>query len=626
MKKYILPLFIFFSCISGYAQTGIPVPGMSSCDILVNQFMNTYDIPSATFALSKNGKLVYMRAFGHADIAKTEETQPYHMFRIASISKPITSVAVNKLIEDGLLNYSDKVFGPNGILANNTEINAANVSDNRVFDITVQQLLEHSGGWNRDVDCITGAATPYGWDPGHCDPIGFPLHVSASLGTANPVSETSLIRFLMEKGLNFTPGTAYSYSNIGYLALGLVIEEVTGKSYEQYVKDRLLTPIGAHDMYIGKNMLADKREREGEYLGNGYNSLDVYGNNTSVPWEYGGWNLEAMDAHGGWIASSRDLVRLLVAVDGFQTKPDLINSLTISNMTTPGANNNSYAQGWSVNSAGNWWHTGALDGTASIWARTMNGYTWAIILNKRIIDGNAGNFWGALDGLPWNCIAQTSSFPNHDLLKSPIQNGSNMVFSGDGNTSLTVSWDSGDGEKRILLVKEAEAVKKFPLDGTDYLANASFGQGDDLGEATYVAYNGNGNSVSLTDLDPSKTYHFRLFDYNQNSETGNHALYQLFDPPTEEATTSSTTGIEDLEALGINFYPNPANNQIFIELEDRNRSDEVELRNMQGQLIRSLKLENSRNSLSLEGLAPQLYLLSFKKEQEFVGIAKVLKQ
>lgn len=614
------------STMLGFSQTGIPVPGMSSCDILVNQFMNTYDIPSATFAMSKNGKLVYMRSFGHADLAKTEETQPYHMFRIASISKPITSIAVNKLIEDGLLNYSDKVFGPNGILANNAEISAASVSDNRVFDITVQQLLEHTGGWDRGVDCITGAASPYGWDPNHCDPIGFPLHVSSSLGTANPVSETSLIRFLMEKGLNFTPGTAYSYSNIGYLALGLVIEEVSGKSYEQYVKDRLLTPIGAHDMYIGKNMLADKREREGEYEGNGYNSLDIYGNNTSVPWEYGGWNLEAMDAHGGWIASARDLVRLLVAVDGFQSKPDLINALSISNMTTPSAHNNFYAQGWSVNSAGNWWHTGALDGTASIWARTMNGYTWAIILNKRIIDANANNFWAALDGLPWNCISQTSSFPNHDLLKSPLQNGNNMVFSGDGNTSLTVSWTPGDGENRVLLVKEGSAVSKYPLDGTDYTANASFGQGDDLGDGNYVAYNGNGSSITITNLDPSKTYHFRLFDYNQNSETGDHALYQLFDPPTEEATTSTSTGIEDLEALGIRFYPNPARGQIFIELEDNYRADEAELRNMQGQLLRSFSLNSSRNVLSLDGLPPQLYLLSIKKGQAFVGIAKVLKQ
>lgn len=614
------------SALLGYTQTGIPVPGMSSCDILVDQFMATYDIPSVTFAMSKDGKLVYMRSFGHADLAKTEETQPYHMFRIASISKPITSIAVNKLIEDGLLNYSDKVFGPDGILANNTEINAATVSDNRIFDITVQQLLEHSGGWDRSLDCITGAASPYGWDPSHCDPIGFPLHVSSSLGTSNPVSETSLIRFLMEKGLNFTPGTAYAYSNIGYLVLGLVIEEVSGKSYEQYVKDRMLTPIGAHDMYIGKNMLDDKREREGEYEGNGYNSLDIYGNNTRVPWEYGGWNLEAMDAHGGWIASARDLVRLLVAVDGFQTKPDLINALSISNMTTPSTHNNFYAQGWSVNSAGNWWHTGALDGTASIWARTMNGYTWAIILNKRIIDANANNFWVALDGLPWNCISQTSSFPNHDLLKNPLQNGSNMVFSGDGNTSLTVSWDSGDGENRVLLVKEGSAVMKFPLDGTDYMADADFGQGEDLGEGNYVAYNGNGNSVTLTSLDPNKSYHFRLFEYNKNLETGNHALYQLFNPPTEEATTSTSTGIEDLEALGIRFYPNPAKNQIFIELADRNKSDEVELRNMQGQLMRKLRLENSRNSLSLEGLPPQLYLLSFKKEEKFVGIAKVLKQ
>ncbi|MEL6676222.1 MAG: hypothetical protein AAFR61_28710 [Bacteroidota bacterium] len=61
------------------AQQGIPVPVMATCDNLVSNFLSQYNIPSATFALAKDGKLVYMRAFGHADIAQTESTQPYHI-------------------------------------------------------------------------------------------------------------------------------------------------------------------------------------------------------------------------------------------------------------------------------------------------------------------------------------------------------------------------------------------------------------------------------------------------------------------------------------------------------------------------------------------------------------------
>ena len=252
------------------AQNGIAVPQMSNCDNLVTQFLNQYDIPGATFALAKNGKLVYMRSFGDADLAGQEETQPYHMFRIASVSKPITGIAIMKLVENGQLSLSDKAFGSTGRLASHPYLSTVTYSDARLNDVTVQQLLEHTGGWNRNIDCVPSPNPPYTWAINHCDPIGFPLYVTQALGETNPVREEVLIRFLMEKGLAFTPGTQYAYSNIGYLVLGEIIAVVSGKSYEDYVKDEILSPLGIYDMHLGKNLLADKREREGEYQGNGF--------------------------------------------------------------------------------------------------------------------------------------------------------------------------------------------------------------------------------------------------------------------------------------------------------------------------------------------------------------------
>ncbi|MEM6346035.1 MAG: serine hydrolase [Bacteroidota bacterium] len=597
---------------------------MSHCDNQVNSFLNQYDIPSATMAIAKDGKLVYMRAFGNADIAGTELTQPYHMFRIASVSKPITSIAIMKLVEDGQLSLNDKVFGPNSLLAAHPYLGNVNVTDNRVYDITLKHLLEHSGGWNRDISCISGVASPYAWSISHCDPIGFPLYVTQKYGESNPVREEVLIRFLMEEGVEFTPGTQYAYSNIGYLALGVIIEQITGKSYEEYVKTEILDPIGAYDMYIGKNLLADKKEREGEYVGNGYNAPSAYGTGSNVPWEYGGWNLEAMDAHGGWIASARDLVRLLVSVDGFATKPDILSSASISSMVTASPNNSGYAKGWSVNQFDNWWHTGALDGTASLWVRSSGGYTWALILNKRIINNQANAFWSAFDNLPWNCVTQTSNFPSHDFFDFPSQNGKDFVFNGQGNDELTVSWTNGNGEARLLIAKEGSAVDQFPLDGQNYLPNSVFGQGDDLGNGNYVLYNGANNSINLSGLDPSKTYHFRLFDYNQNTTTANHALYQLARSPQGDATTNTTTSIEDLASVGIRFYPNPAESQIFISLDKAGLSDHVELINTTGKTVASKKLNTGTNSLNVSSLPTGIYLLTFWQEDQFIGTKKVL--
>ena len=320
------------------AQTGIPVGSMGQCDAQMQTFLANYQIPGATYAITKNGKLIYMRAFGTADRAGTELTQPYHMFRIASISKPITSIAIMKLIENGQLSLDDKPFGPGGILHVDPYFANANVTDTRVYNITIRNLLEHTAGWNRYLPMSPNPLPPYPWGFGLSDPIDFPLHVTHTLGEPNPVSRRSMVKFLLQKGLDFTPGTSYQYSNIGFLVLGEVIEKKSGLTYENYVKQNILAPLGIYDIRLGKNLLADKLEREGEYITNPtFTSLSAYGTGQMVPLEYGAVSVEAMDAHGGWISTSRDLLRLLTAVDGFPSRPDILSRTTLQTMTAPSA-------------------------------------------------------------------------------------------------------------------------------------------------------------------------------------------------------------------------------------------------------------------------------------------------
>ncbi len=289
--KNLFFLFLAFTLSIGLsdAQTGIPVPSMTDCDNEATQFMNDFAIPGMTMAIARKGKLVYMRAFGNANLAQNEPTQPYHMFRIASVSKPITSIAIMKLMEEGKINMNDKVFGPGSLLENHAYFNGANITDQRTYDITVQHLLEHSGGWDNSQDCTPTPTSPYPWHAGHCDPIGFPLHVTETMGTSNPVAEQDLVKFLLEKNLGFAPGTSYQYSNIGYLTLGVIIEEISGMSYEDYLKTEIFEPIGICDMHLGKNLLEDKFEREAEYPPSGYQNLSVYGTGELLPNEYGAW-------------------------------------------------------------------------------------------------------------------------------------------------------------------------------------------------------------------------------------------------------------------------------------------------------------------------------------------------
>lgn len=625
MKKLLFSLILLTFLISAKAQNGIDVPEMANCDNLVTQFMNQHGIPGATFAMAKNGKLVYMRSFGHADLAGTEETQPHHLFRIASVSKPITSIAVMKLIEDGQLALSDKVFGTGALLENHPYLASVAITDQRIYDITVQQLLEHSAGWNRDLNCVPSPTSPYPWGAGHCDPIGFPLHVTQVLGEANPVTEPMLIRFLLEKGLNFAPGTQYAYSNIGYLVLGEVIESVSGKSYEDYLKDEILSPIGICDMHIGRNLRENKVEREGEYYGNGYQAPSLYGTGQNVPWEYGGWNLEAMDAHGGWIATARDLVRLLTAVDGFSTRPDILSNSSISTMTTSSATNQYYAKGWSVNSVNNWWHTGALDGTASLWVRSNSGYTWAIILNKRVIDGTANQFWSDLDGLPWDCISQTNTWPSHDLFEVPGLNSTSLTFKVENETDLKVSWIPGNGNGRILVGKEGSQVDEFPLDGQSYTGNPGFGVGQELGNGNFVLYDGNQFSETVTGLDPDKTYHFRLFEYTQNSLSGNHTLYTLCDATADSVSINSVGLDVDLVEAGISLFPNPTNGLLSVHLPDQIPSVSLAVYSLVGQKVLETVVTRASSQLDVSQLPSQSYLIVAFVGGRPVGRFRVLK-
>ena len=220
--------------------------------------------------------------------------------------------------------------------------------------------------------------------------------------------------------------------------------------------------------------------------------------------------------------------------------------------------NPNYAKGWEVNQFNNWWHTGSLDGTRSILVRSAGGFAWVVILNE----GGGGSFWTDFDNLIWNCISSTTTYPAFDLLNSPLQNSNDLNLSVISETSVSATWTNGDGTGRLLLVREGNLTNKFPLDGITYNPGSSFGAGDDLGNGNYVVYSGDGNNVTITDLLPNTKYHFRLFEFNQSSMTGNNSLYLLANSEQDSINTSATS-VEDEKVLSeyvlSQNYPNPFN-------------------------------------------------------------------
>lgn len=322
------------------------LPAIPAIDNSVLTFMSANNVAGISLAITNNEKIVYVKSYGFADREKAEKTTPASLFRIASISKPITSIAILKLAEEKKLSLDDKIFGPKGILKNKY---GTKPYKKELTEITVRHLLQHlAGGWSNDKD-----------DPMFTD-------------TARNMDE--LITFTLDTfPLKNKPGTNYAYSNFGYCLLGRVIETVTEQNYEVYMKNNILAPIGVTDIQVGGNTLSERRKNEVKYYQQ--NDDDPYSNNVA-----------RMDAHGGWIASATDLVKILSHVDGAGNVKDIITPESFKTMiTAPGASPK-YACGWFVDSLGNFWHTGSLPGTRTLLKHTNNGYGYSLLLNTRSFD------------------------------------------------------------------------------------------------------------------------------------------------------------------------------------------------------------------------------------------------
>src|ERR1019366_6272250 len=213
------------------AQTGTVVPSLAPFDQAMTALLSKYSIPGGSIGVSKNGKLVFARGYGYADAEAQIPTQPDSRFRIASLSKAITAVTVMHLVEQGLLTLDQPAFA----LLPDLQPPAESKPDPRLASITIRNLLNHTGGWDRDTT----------FDPMFISPT-----VCAALGVPAPASTENIIRYMRGQPLQFAPGTQYVYSNFGYAVLGRVIERVTGMSYEQYVRQNVLAPMGISQMRI----------------------------------------------------------------------------------------------------------------------------------------------------------------------------------------------------------------------------------------------------------------------------------------------------------------------------------------------------------------------------------------
>lgn len=385
------------------------LPIEKAFDREMEAFMAARKIPGGALAVVKDRRLVYARGYGWANRETKLPARPESLFRIASISKPITGVAMLKLVQDGKVKLDDKAFPLLNIMP---AVMSFRDPEPRLRDITIRQLLQHTGGWDIEKSF---------------DPMFRSTRIARATNTPPPASPLNIIRYMLSRTLDFAPGTRYGYSNYGYCVLGRVIEKLTGQSYEAFVRDSVLAPAGIKQMRLGATQEGKQAPGEVRYY-TARASLtesvfpDISG---EVPEPYGGFHLEAMDAHGGWIASVIDLARFAAALDEPERSP-LLNPETFAAMYAPPPPPVSrtadgklepayYACGWMVrpvkDGRANYWHAGGMPGTTGLLVRRWDGLSWAVLFNQRSPDD-------AIDPALHRAAGAVAKWPEHDLFST----------------------------------------------------------------------------------------------------------------------------------------------------------------------------------------------------------------
>lgn len=176
-------------------------------DYVVSQMQKRH-IPGLSLAVIKDGKIVKMRGYGLASVELSAPATENSVYQIGSLTKTFTATAVMMLAEDGRLGLDDKVT------AHLSGLPAA-------WDgVTIRHLLTHTSG-----------LVP--------DPVPWSLET-----VGRPYTREELLKLITGAPLQFPPGTMYRYANSDYYLLALLIEKVSGKSYGEFLSERIFEPLG----------------------------------------------------------------------------------------------------------------------------------------------------------------------------------------------------------------------------------------------------------------------------------------------------------------------------------------------------------------------------------------------
>ncbi|MFO0986565.1 MAG: serine hydrolase domain-containing protein [Alphaproteobacteria bacterium] len=356
------------ACALGAAAPGRAEPSgtVAAFDAAFRDWMRRHNVERGVIAVSHANRLALVKAYGGLD--------PAQPLPLASLAKAITGACVATLVRDRRLSFETRlgdVLGPffrrHGAPA-----------DPRVAAITVEQLLAHRSGFSRKAN------------PDPASGVALVAHLREHGSAAAHVAEAT--KRALTYRLARPPGQAYEYVNANYLLLGAVIEQVTGRGYESYCRDAVLTPLGVSQARLGK-----------------WAALSSYGGWSLSAAEYLAF-LHAFDRDAGILDAATRRWLVSPARKQFAGRSDLAYSLGVVARLDP--------EGPSVWHTGLWTHAqrdvrgGALyDSHATLAVKTARGAAWFAYMEPQ----PPAAARHALDAALWRAAESVRTWPSHDL-------------------------------------------------------------------------------------------------------------------------------------------------------------------------------------------------------------------
>jgi hypothetical protein len=202
----------------------------------------------------------------------------------------------------------------------------------------------------------------------------------------------------------------------------------------------------------------------------------------------------------------------------------------------------------------------------------------------------------------------------------PLQSSSNISFSNVTHNAMTISWQNGSGDERMVIMRSGSTSLTLPQNGTVYNANSQYGDPASAIGACYVVYSGGANTVNVTGLNPSTQYHIAVIEHSCSPP-----LYKTNQYPMASRFTNNNVGVEEAIANynTIKTYPNPVENELYIS--GIPNLSHIEVYDISGNLI-AVKQMEGQNYFNTSELLKGLYILKItypNKKMEFTKFVKM---